>query len=447
MDWKAIKKAADDIIDSRIWNPNPTKAAWVKRTNYRPSFGPARKFMGRVPADILQNSTLMNYPSHVMGGFRNRTPQRVFPQKPADEMWENQYWSEVPKEVLNAFRPLMEGSETSLGNGAYGIKVDPTKIRGVLYGKGNEQRMEEERRRAYANRWARLYQMAGSSADRKALDMYRAKGYIPPIVLGNPRVPVNSLLNIYRPHRQLIDAPVSPNEPAWVTLAPGRGRSWASPQKNQAFIGRPIADGLALQRLKKEYLKAAAHELAHLDTPTAGGEGFMGGYDNGGDSVVSDIKGGDEGDKAGRRFEPGSYELDPSELTRLIYLQKAAAARLGQPAFTTYNQWRERFGRETDPVMKNESRIPLETYSLDNPLGEMWSTAPGEERGKMDLTANYSATLNNTIRTLEKRVADTKLSQEERDRAAMQLEQIKRAIQDAIDMAATGKQNSNMMTA
>lgn len=401
IDWKAMKTAADMEPEWGLMkDPNFDRAKYENMV----------KSIAATPPDLVRSTRVAPFSEPAKSAPKIGLGSRSYPIRSVSKSVDPSLEKILPWHT-DFIAPIAAGKAKRIDNGhGLGIPVFKSGIRPLLYGEGNEEREREETAEAMNNRWARLYQ-ATHPAYRPVLDAYRKAGYIPPIMMGNWGY----------------NFPESLDSTAKVSMIPGRGRSWAHPFSSRAFIG----DGTATWR------PTTAHELAHLASPTY--------FDQRGNpTVVKGVLGDDAGEEAWGEGRPGSYELNPGEMTRLILLQKAAAARLGLPRFRTFDEWREFNG---EPLKENLSGRPVREDELSNPYdpSSVNSLFSGGKRDFLSAYENYSESLGGTLDMLEKTMRDTTKPLEERRRAFRQFQQIRAAIQDAIDMAAVGKEREGVL--
>ena len=299
--------------------------------------------------------------------------------------------------------PLGRGFTMPGYNGTWFHNVRKGDVRPMLY--NNPERERQETAEAYENRWRRLFAVAKDDRTRRELDRRRAAGQIPPIVLGNA-----SPVGVYRLDDRWFS---SPDERIQMTVSPYNGRSTSNVDNNQVFIGDGPADA------NRNYRE----ELAHMLTQTPSMNKSVGRW----------LKGGDEGQRMALNGSMGSYELNPGELTRMMLLQKAAAARLGLPRFRNVREWagfvRNGGQHPADGV------TPPSPNTMDNPY------APGS-----NYEFDYSTQgrdLVNTLRSLELRMG-RESDPDVRKALSEEYRRIIESIQDAIDMASIRKGDGTM---
>lgn len=286
-------------------------------------------------------------------------------------------------------------------------------IRPMLYGASAKERERQETADAYAARWSRLMALAPDQKARADLEARRRMGQIPPIIM-------RGAFNNGRDGAVLEDSWFGdPNEPIQATVVPGGGRSEAYPQTRNLFIGGYGLD--ALRHWREEWAHQASFTPKRKRT-----------------SVVDGILGGDDYTAAKNKgLKPiGSYELNPVELTRMVLLQKAAAARLGYDRFRTVDEWKKFTGA---PVYKPAEGVAMPAEgAMDNPF------APGGN-GQFDISTDGRQVLN-ILNRLEK---GKESAPDEQSKAwyTERYNQLHDALQDAIDMAKYGQQDENRMNA
>lgn len=383
-------------------------------------------------------------PEGTMGGAKTPGVLAFYPNriaKPKDTLPGVDFRQPAPRPFTPAANPVANMGSTQMTNGGRGFShffnmpdgrqvpyafsyADPSNpgrffttmskgyIRPMLYGGEASAREQQETQDAYAARWKRLFEMAPNDAARRNLETRRQAGQIPPIIMkGAMRgAPYDSL--------KLQDLWFGdPNETVQATVQPGEGRSMSFPAPRNIFLGTGDRDAPAAWR----------EEWAHQASLTPSKRR----------SVVDGIFGGDDYLNAYKNgMKPqGAYELDPAELTRMVLLQKAAAARLGYPRFRNPDEWEKFSRRQTLPV--NDVPRP-EPNRMDNPyVGSSDRLDPSTSAGNLMKVYDRLKTLKD----------DKTLPENARDKYIQQYNQLREALQDAIDMASYGQTDQSTMNA
>lgn len=296
------------------------------------------------------------------------------------------------------------------GGGRFATSLRRGYIRPLLYGRQAAAREQQETADAYEARWRRLFELAPDQRARDNLERRRRMGQIPPVVLRGS----------YDGKAGQVDLDDfwfgNPDEVIQATVEPGQGRSVSYPDGRRIYLGPSDLDALRLWR--EEW----AHQAALTPKP------------KGRRSVLDRVLGGDDYQKlvdAGQKAF-GAYELDPAELTRMVLLQKAAAARTGAPRFTNVKEWSDFIRNPEHPVQNGMPQPGADM--MDNPY------IPGTTRFDYSTEGRQVLDILDKLQYGMENASDPKMKEAYRE----QYIQLYNALQDAIDMAAVTRANGTM---
>lgn len=321
---------------------------------------------------------------------------------------------------LDSFMKNVGATRQNVRNAPKGLRYYTLPIRNIrpaMYGNSPEQRAreQEDTRRAMQNRWADLYAVANHRQANR-LDRLRAQGYMPPILTPNSKEIVWS--DFIHPDAKVnITAYNDPN---------GRASTYPPRQSmNRHWDTTPNMITLPMRDDPSRIQSTGRHELSHVVTA----------MNDASKSVVPGIPGGDEGEEAASRGELGSYELDPDELYRWMFMQKALAGANGDAPFTNVNEWVKWYNNRI-----HNNVLPGDQWPA---LGD--PSVPGRaSNGAISGNDARADSMVETINTLAEQIQDPKTNPYTKRRAKDQYIKIMNMIQHAIDTADVGRTAEGM---